>query len=226
MIFNSVPLSVNDSCFWYWQLCFTQCQWCLLVLVMAMPHSVNSFMLMTVCVDDGCVPLSVHGICVHGFAPLTIDILCQMTPLRYGPQKSEGCRVRLTVSLRPCLWPCGQAGSQAPAASWWGSWTIRHREGVEANFESCKCASWRSWCRGCLHGQVCSSCYLAPQREHREAEQAGKCWQVGNHRERGGISSQASEIPVRHHWWFYEPWEVGKDDERDASLQTAWIAWQ
>ena len=162
MIFNSVPLSVNDSCFWCWQLCFTQCQWCLLVLVMAMPHSVNSFMLMTVCVDDGCVPLSVHGICVHGFAPLTIDILCRMTPLRYGPQKSEGCRVRLTVSLRPCLWPCGQAGSQAPAASWGGSWTIRHREGVEANFESCKCASWRSWCRGCLHGQVCSSCYLAP----------------------------------------------------------------
>ena len=128
MIFNSVPLSVNAICFWCWQLCFTQCQWCLLVLVIAMPPSVNGFMLMTafsytltasmtVCVDDGCVPLSVHGICVHGFAPLSIDILCRMTPLRYGPQKPESRRVRLTVSLRACFWPCDQTGSETPTAS-------------------------------------------------------------------------------------------------------------
>ena len=79
------------------------------------------------------------------------DALEVWTPEARKPQSSAH-------SFSTGLFLTMRSGSETPTASWWGSWTIRHRENLEANFESCKCGSWRSWCRGYRHGQVCSSC--------------------------------------------------------------------
>ena len=236
MIFNSVPLSVNAICFWCWQLCFTQCQWCLLVLVIAMPPSVNGFMLMTafsytltasmtVCVDDGCVPTQCPWhlcpwICSTQYRHfMSDDALEVWTPEARKPQSS------LTVSLRACF---DDAIKQA----------VRHQQPLDEVLERSDIEKiWKQiWVLQVWQLTIMMQRISAwPSLQLLLA-----CSPTRTSRSWTSRKMLASWKPSRTQWnqlaskwnpsaspsmvlWALRNWQ---DDERDASVQTAWIAWQ